>query len=193
MTGEPSQYGMMDEEIRDRLEKLDWGSIFPELYAYAYARRNYPCLYPGVSPEDLVNDAVQKVLAGERKWNPDKHPDIVIFLKSVIKSIASHALKSHKIMNKCHGEFSQQASDNTAQRQVDDTETRRHYSDIVDQIELALQDDEELLLLFYAMQEGHFNDQDLSEALEMDITTIRNAKKRMRRRISEIKPMSGGT
>lgn len=44
----------------------------------------------GVEPTDVVQTVIEKVLAGTRKWNPDKHPDLLRYLLDVVDSEVSN-------------------------------------------------------------------------------------------------------
>lgn len=97
----------MDNKLKRKLNNVDWETVLPEFYAYALARYKYPCLQTSMSPKDLVDEAIKRVLYGERKWDYERHPDIVIHLKLVIKSIVSHSLDSIKAEEKCYEEVAQ--------------------------------------------------------------------------------------
>jgi len=44
--------------------------------------------------EELVHDAIDRTMTGERKWEPAKVPDVEVFLAGVMRSIVSAAGKS---------------------------------------------------------------------------------------------------
>ena len=44
----------------------------------------------GQEAADLVHEAVEKVLSGERQWDPVRVPDLPVFLIGVVRSLASH-------------------------------------------------------------------------------------------------------
>lgn len=80
--------------VQERLDSEDWNALVPRLSAYAL-RKTYglsllqvPRELPlGYTYEDLVQDAIAKVFRGKRKWNPDKNPDLYVYLTSVIDSL----------------------------------------------------------------------------------------------------------
>lgn len=89
----------MDKSVLELLKNADWDRICAELLKYAlykvgrrYFRQNSPI--NGLLKEDLAEEVVQraiyKVMEGVRKWNPDEKDDLLIFLKSVVKSEVSH-------------------------------------------------------------------------------------------------------
>lgn len=175
----------MDNELTRKLESVDWNTVLPQLYAYALARFNYPVLQNTMSPNDLVNEAIRRVLYGERVWEYKKHPDFVNFMKTVIRSIAGHAFKAVKAEKSRH-EAVQQDSTSIQESANTDDEISDIHREALKEIENCLLEDEELLLMFYAMQEGNFSDKDLSSELSKDVIEIRNMKKRIRRRIADI-------
>ena len=86
----------------EQFKKANWAEIIPRLAEYALwkVRRlhwNTPqgSLPEGKTVEDLVEGAIEKTLQGLttedtgkgiRKWNPEKVPDLLFFLKRVIDS-----------------------------------------------------------------------------------------------------------
>lgn len=175
----------MNIELTNKLNSIDWDAILPALYAYAYARFKYPCLQTTMSPNDLVNEAIKRVLCGERIWDYKNYPDFVIFMKMVIKSIASHSLEKVKAEKQCNDDAMQDHMLRYENQDIDD-ETNESYKVALAEIENRLIKDDDLLLMFYAMQEGHFSDIDLSQALDIEVQDIRNMKKRMRRHLADI-------
>ncbi len=54
-------------------------------------RRGGDCALPeGQGAADLVHEAVEKVLSGERQWDPVSVPDLHVFLTGVVRSLAFH-------------------------------------------------------------------------------------------------------
>lgn len=77
-------------EVAQALAKLGAADLLRlELFAKVRARS-----ISGVSAHDLVNDAVDRALSGERKWNKD---DLFLgFMHDTIKSIAFAQRKRHR-------------------------------------------------------------------------------------------------
>jgi DNA-directed RNA polymerase specialized sigma24 family protein len=81
------------------LENADWKRIIPELTQYALSRLRLK-FFEDNSPlngslpidiaEDVVMESIRKVLDDTRSWKPDEKDNLVIHLKSVIKSGISH-------------------------------------------------------------------------------------------------------
>jgi len=54
-------------------------------------------LYTGALIEDLVFEAVTRVLEGRRKWDTDKHPDAYVYFGGVIGSLWAHFCRREKL------------------------------------------------------------------------------------------------
>ena len=80
------------------LAAADWASIGVQLTAYAaYVARCYrwgagaaDAMAQGLAAEDLAAVAIRKVWTGERRWSPERQPELLLFLKGVVKSEMSH-------------------------------------------------------------------------------------------------------
>lgn len=81
----------MGSDVLRRLNEADWSGMVPRLLAFAIAHIYEPRrLLPGArSAEDVVQEAVSKVISGERKWDPIRQPDLEAHLRSVIDSMLS--------------------------------------------------------------------------------------------------------
>ncbi|HIG73790.1 MAG TPA: hypothetical protein EYQ24_04190 [Bacteroidetes bacterium] len=81
------------------LRAADWKRIYPALVAYAFARsaRLYLVkgggrLPEGHEPTDVADEAVRLVYEGERKWDPNAHPDLLRYLSGVVSSLVSNLI-----------------------------------------------------------------------------------------------------
>lgn len=80
------------------LESQPWEEVIPRLLVYASKKSKrlfWRGVYGGHLPEgneiiDLVQEAVEKVLTGQRNWNTEVYPDLFSYLKSVVDSELSH-------------------------------------------------------------------------------------------------------
>lgn len=59
-----------------------------------FYRTGQDALPNGESVETLVNSAILRVYTGERRWDPDERPDLLIHLKGIVKSLLWHLLES---------------------------------------------------------------------------------------------------
>ncbi|MXZ17784.1 MAG: hypothetical protein F4069_03415 [Rhodothermaceae bacterium] len=85
--------------VQEHLDSEDWEALYPRLLNYARKKANILSFLqvPGGLPlgntyKDLVQDALTKVFTGDRKWNPNRNPDLYVYLTSVIDSLFSGLL-----------------------------------------------------------------------------------------------------
>jgi RNA polymerase sigma factor (sigma-70 family) len=48
----------------------------------------------GLQAQDLAKEAIKKVYSGERQWDPARNPDLVKYLKGIVKSDIGHLVRS---------------------------------------------------------------------------------------------------
>src|SRR5262245_60748681 len=88
---------LLERTPEDELEKM-----ILELGCYAVRVRNEyrwrtsdrEALPKGETIKSVVSLALEKVLAGERRWNPEKQPDFMRFMRDVIDSLINHLARS---------------------------------------------------------------------------------------------------
>ncbi|WP_281184606.1 hypothetical protein [Trichlorobacter lovleyi] len=86
------------KQVMELLEAHPWDETIPRLLVHALKKSKrlfWRGIYGGPLPEgkeiqDIVGQAVEKVLSGQRQWDPDTNPDLLLFLRSVIDSDLSH-------------------------------------------------------------------------------------------------------
>jgi DNA-directed RNA polymerase specialized sigma24 family protein len=91
----------MRHEIQRELQRVDWADVGVRLAAYAtWKARNLQwrtgrtdILAGGKTPEDLAADAILKVLAGERAWDPSRGA-LLPYLEGVVDSLMNHLAAS---------------------------------------------------------------------------------------------------
>jgi len=92
----------IDSKIRRRLQRVDWRAIGVRLTAHAawraanlHWRRGDPLLLAaGKTAEDIAMEVIEKVLAGERRWEPERG-ELLPYLCGVADSLVSHLADSH--------------------------------------------------------------------------------------------------
>jgi hypothetical protein len=83
------------QEITDN----QWSIILKQLIIYAELRLTKIGFEPrteidSVNGEDFAMEAIKKLFEGKRNWDPSKHPDLLIHLKLVVKSLIWNHIKS---------------------------------------------------------------------------------------------------
>lgn len=84
-------------EVISLLSAFDWEDGINRLVLYAqYKAEKYKwrgifggVLPEGMNPNDIVSIAIEKVLTGERNWDPEKQPNLYLYLRSVVDSLLS--------------------------------------------------------------------------------------------------------
>jgi len=89
-------------EVVARISDDEWRNILHNLERHALSvsrrlrwRTRNPVQLPGGETVDsIVSKAIEKVLSGDREWNPQKEPDITKYLCGVIDSLLNHLAES---------------------------------------------------------------------------------------------------
>jgi hypothetical protein len=85
-------------DLRTALAEADWEKILPGLTAYAERKlcwRGWGIRVSRPSGNDIVNQAIERCLSGDRQWSFDSQcDDLEVFLKGVMKSLVHSAKKS---------------------------------------------------------------------------------------------------
>ncbi len=89
-------------EAVSRISADEWRNIALELERYALSvsrslrwRTRSPVELPGgETVTSIVSKAIEKLLSGEREWDPHKEPDIKKHLCGVIDSLLNHLAES---------------------------------------------------------------------------------------------------
>jgi DNA-directed RNA polymerase specialized sigma24 family protein len=170
----------MTPSLSALLEAHDWQATIVKLTAYAVSL----CLYRkvplpgGQEPEDLAMEAIDRVFRQERCWDPEKHPDLMNYLKSVVKSLLSNELTSaegsthHESVDKAAGILSEAPT----------REEELYYEELDQHILIRLRGDPLLCLVYKALKDG-YKPGEISEEYGLDIQNVRNAQKRLHRAV----------
>ena len=166
-----------------QLGQVDWADVGIRLTAYAtWKARNLrwrtglrDALAGGRTPEDLAAEAILKVLAGERGWDPQRGA-LLPYLEGVVDSLISHLAES---------------ADNRVQERWSDAYDRAAEgapaSDPAERIErlraiLLREQQHGLLALVDAVEAGcEATPQALARQLAISIADVNNRLKRLRR------------
>jgi hypothetical protein len=84
--------------VRALLEQHPWDQTIQQLLYYTLGRirgRTWRGMRDGALPggrevEDIVSQAIEDVLSGQRAWDPIQHPDLFVHLQGIIDSRLSH-------------------------------------------------------------------------------------------------------
>ncbi|MBZ0166142.1 MAG: hypothetical protein K8I00_04985 [Candidatus Omnitrophica bacterium] len=94
-------------DVKQLLDQHDWDDTIPRLIKYAVTKIRRLSWYQeqggqvaaGKMAEDFVMDAIVKIYQGQRQWDPETMPDLLIYLFGVLRSEINH--HSHSLENRC--------------------------------------------------------------------------------------------
>lgn len=148
----------------------------------------------GLTAEDLIQDAVMKILTGEKPWDRKVWPDIGKFIFfTIIRDrittlwrLGDNRLNNPGVLNTYtnDGVFIEPIQ---VIPQKDNSEKDEESKKIIEKIEKLLEGDDEKSVtnfcVFQEMKKGFRKDEDIeiSKALTIPIKEVRNAKKRIKR------------
>jgi len=187
-----------DDDLRIRLEEQDWNLITKRLIWYAQwlAHRKswhtgHDDLPQGKPPADIACDAIKKVWNEERKWDSRKCPDLLDFLKSVVKSDMNHLVRSwgheHFVPLDDEQESGFPEPIETPEEKLKLKEEEDRSSNFKNELEKLLKDDEDALLVFICLEEGFTKPKDIALQTGLSEKEVNNAKKRIRRRAQPLR------
>jgi len=105
-----------------------------------------------ISPENLINEAIDRVLKGSRRWPRDV--EFIVFLKNTIRSVASeYRGKESRLFRKLKAEESFNTDDN-ALNKIIDGEIKNEQKELYDKLWDDFEDDETVLEIFLGYEEG---------------------------------------
>lgn len=208
----------MDKEVLKRLDNVDsaeWDRIVLQLTMYAdflLRRRSWRTGVPpkGATAEDIALESLEAIFDGTRKWNPFSNADLLMYLKSVVKSKVSHLYESKeyrvtdryieigegKIVEELHRKADPSAdhavhlvqdhSNNPEEVLLNEQEDNKDKM-VVDSFLEAINGDEELEELALIIMDGHSKPREVALQIGKNVKYVYNLMKRFRRKCEEFK------
>lgn len=184
----------MTEETLEALREFDLNEVYETLLIYAKIRiRKYrwplgPRLLPeGYDAESIVQEAFKKFIEGERKWNCQKYPDFVIWMKSsVLRSLIGHLFNCEA--NKNEGPFTEDGLEYLLGHldQVPQ-ENSCYTARMSDEILKSVEGDEELMDLVECFLDGVSKPKQIAERMGLTPTQASRLKEKLYRRAVKIR------
>jgi hypothetical protein len=173
----------MQNDVTDILDKENWDVIIIKLTAYAIwqCNVNYRDLPSTIEPEDLVMDAIDKVYSGVRKWDAQKDPDLLNFLKSVVQSHLDNEIRTGR-----HAQEFEELQESSA-AVTEDIDSELYYQQMDEKIIETMKGDPEVCLVYKGFKDG-LKPGEISEEYGVSIDLVRNAQKRLRTIVLKIIP-----
>jgi hypothetical protein len=178
-----------EHDLAEAIATANLEEILPRLAAYAEKRLNRVGWFTTtklqthkMNPKELVDLAIERCLSGKRHWNKQSgYPDLESFLRSVIKSLVSAAVKSDE---RNHVDLDDEGNvDVAADGGVANTRT-----EVVAAIENCASDDEELSAFYVTVLDGHTKREDIASALGWDVNRVSAARVKLQRRLEKQYP-----
>jgi hypothetical protein len=197
-------------EFLRRLDEVDWPTIVKRMMAYAahlakneYTWRGGTILPKGGDIEDIVFIVVKKLYSGERTWDPSRvslEAWLALNIRSEMNNLFRSAFDSEGNLRELvlqdpdqddpmdhgngHADEAMFAEPETALLEQEQQERRER---LVEALYEAISDDKLLVRIFEAIVDGcERKPSVLAERLQVPVTDINNALKRLDRHVSKV-------
>ena len=160
-------------------------------YAASYLRFKTGWIRRGTLPEghdagSIASEAIARVLRGTRRWDPDADPDLLGYLKSVVKSIVWDLMKAAE-------KEALEPPDDADERAIEEVPSRNPgpdanliASEVAERMLGALATDDERVV-FLSICDGHEKAADIAAELGLDVREVYRIKRTIDRRLSGLK------
>lgn len=200
------------QEVFLALEDQLTDEMIVKLTAYAVGKKKrrfwrgiYGAEMPnGIEPSDLVDQAVEKVLDGRRRWNPEKDPDLFEYLMAVIDSdvsnlvmgIANQRVRRESTLSRktdndkyqTEGFFDQLTSDGlNPEEELAAKEAEEFLWGLHEYLCEQMRDEPLLQQMLECLFDGVFKPAEMAERLCVKTKDIYNAKKRLDSRLKKFR------
>jgi hypothetical protein len=201
---------LLESTPEDKLEKM-----ILELGCYALRVRNEyrwrtkdrEALPKGETIKSVVSLALERVLAGDRRWNPAQQPDFMKFMRDVIDSLINHLARSKDNAllttipeDGCQEEISWRAepdkakpgaewlarSEATPEQALLDEESEERKSKAIRILLDECVADQTLSKIVRAMLGGCDHCGEIADAVGIEVREVYNAMKRLDRRVAVV-------
>ncbi len=186
---------VLAHEVPERLLIADWDDILPrvQLWANHFHRRYLRHIRAAPTPEDLVQEAVVKLYAGQRKL-PDHVPLLTVIINNIQSDIWNFLTKEGYTRKDSKGkgrkgwgrhigleEWMQDFDQRTTPPQAE-------LNGLHDAIKAKVSNDKELTQMVELLFEDPLlKPRDLARLMGMSIKNVNNAQKRLRRRLKSLR------
>ena len=198
----------MDEKALELLRNASWDQIIPELLQYALSKVYQAHFYaislvkgenPNIAAQDIVYGSINKVFSGTREWNHNEKDNLVMYLRSVIKSEIYHYYNNEKYKTTERVptirtsdsddpvETETLQSDQPTPEEILENEEKIKQDEIMrDNILKKVEGNPELEEVVLCIMDGIIKPQEIAMKLSIDIESVYNRKKRLRRIFKEL-------
>ncbi len=176
---------VVPKDISQAISEVDWDDWWPRLVLYAEGKMNarqwtsvVEAKELGVEADDIVMLAIEKALSGRRRWYPEKM-SLFDFLCAVTSSEISN------FFQKAENRYFHSSNTNKIESTSATPESALSKSEQVDKMLKMFKDDKLLFEVAKLMIDGVDKPSTIALALKIDVETVYNIRRRLRRRIQE--------
>jgi len=192
----PSQRGGLES-----ITENQWAHILQKLRLHTWRRYRSLSERLGLDLDDVVHQALLDTLDGKRSW-PNEEVDLFYFLCGVVRSIISHRLEREKRSVPLENLESRGSVDDSDLASVEamiggsigeylryeSIYNRLVYDRLIEQMYELVKDDQELInIVGLWSTDPNLKPSELAEELGVSIGEIRNAQKRLRRKLNVLR------
>ncbi|MCA9393656.1 MAG: sigma-70 family RNA polymerase sigma factor [Candidatus Omnitrophica bacterium] len=175
-------------DIKALLDEHDWDDTIPRLIKYAFTKIRQMSWYQqqggqvaaGKMAEDFVMDAILKVYRGQRQWDPQTVPDLLVYLFGVVRSEIHH--HSQSLENRCL-RFLETLSDQH-RKDAEAIDTSDAPEGFMEGFLKEIEDEPRLVRVATLAAAGR-KPREIAEELRLPVTSIYNTRKLLQRRLEE--------
>jgi DNA-directed RNA polymerase specialized sigma24 family protein len=179
-----------DKKTLEALDAADWEDISSKLLHYALhlmETKTVQRLPDGMTAEDVVVAIIEKVYSGHRKWNPERVPDLLFYLKRVLESdLSGHGLLDPR---KVENEPDYRENDEILDKLEDKPDTEAYIDDepFTQALYHEIKDDDELELIVAALELDITRPADIAKETGIPVENIYIAQRRLKRKAKRAK------
>jgi RNA polymerase sigma factor (sigma-70 family) len=186
---------VLSSEIKEvflHFSKEKWEELWKRLRYFTYSHyRGLPSrVGGGIDLDDLIQDAIVDAITGKRKWPPGVKP--VTFLCQVIRSKVSHMLEKENFRLKSLEETSSHTltayTESSFLTQPEDLQEQISYKELCNKI-LELVSEDNLLgrIVKLWISDPNLKPSEIAYMLGISIEEMRNAQKRLSRKLGKLR------
>jgi hypothetical protein len=155
----------------------------------------------GAEASDIAAQAIIDVIDGTRAWDPERHADLLGYLKSVIDSQVSNLVnraenKVSRRMGASDGDSADQPEYQLPARGPDPYEVVANKDSMTAfraAVVAAIKDDPLALAIFECLEAEITKPAEMAVLLEKDVSEINNAQKRLRNKVDKVRRKQRGS
>ncbi len=147
----------------------------------------------GVTPGDIAADAILKVLDGTRRYDPSKCPNLMTYLRNVVRSLVSHLVGAADTRRvRPMPQMSEDDADGPVDMEPEGDEPdpleNCIKNEIVDKLKAAAAQEQDPLVveILECLDAGITKPAEIAEVLDVEVKTINNAQKRLWRKAERV-------